>query len=98
MDRLAAQAEKKSDIDSFKERSREWYLRKGRESQDRLSHKDISQKYREAFKNLSQELKRKIDTEYSRGGHESIDNRYLQCSSTGTELMRKMRPGVEEDQ
>ena len=73
---------------------REWYLRRGRQPSE-TTHHDISQKYKAAFKNLSMELKKKIDNEYSRGLNESIDNKYL-LSSAGTEMVRKVQPNVEE--
>jgi hypothetical protein len=86
LDRIAQILDKRSSIDDYKDKSRDWYLRKGRESQDKLSHKEVSQKYKDAFKNLSMELKKKIDLESRDPRHiESIDNKYLQVSSNGTD-------------
>lgn len=83
LDRIAQINEKKSTIDEFKEKSRDWYLRKGRQTHDKLSHNEVSQKYKDAFKNLSMELKKKIDSEYRH--NESIENKYLQVASNQTD-------------
>ena len=58
----------------------------------------MSQNYKDAFKNLSQELKKKIQSEYSRGNNESaVENKYLLLSeSAGTDI-RKIDAGVEEE-
>ena len=47
----------------FREKSKEWYQRRGRKNDEDLSHVDVSKKYQDAFRNLSMELKRKMEKE-----------------------------------
>ena len=41
LDRIASQQEKRSQVDEFKEKTRDWYLRRGRLPEEK-SHHDIS--------------------------------------------------------
>lgn len=67
VDRLAqVQDERRTqpeEVNLFRNRSKDWYQRKDREhsaENSEVVHKDIAQKYKDAFKNLSQELKKKM--------------------------------------
>lgn len=54
---------KHEEVNLFRNRSRDWYQRKDRERSAEnadVVHRDIAQKYKDAFKNLSQELKKKM--------------------------------------
>ena len=57
----------KKEVEEFKEKSKDWYQRRGRShKEEKISHKDIAKKYQAAFSNLSKELKRKIEDDYSK--------------------------------
>ena len=48
-------------VEEFKEQSKNWQVRRGRSQHNgSLSSHDITMKYREAFRNLSLELKKKM--------------------------------------
>lgn len=65
--RLAQQRERKAAdrerVDEYRERSKEWLKRRGRQpDQDCPAANDVAKTYKEAFRNLSMELKKKIST------------------------------------
>ena len=65
--RLAQQRERKAAdrerVDEYRERSKEWLKRRGRQpDQDCQGATDVAKTYKEAFRNLSMELKKKIST------------------------------------
>jgi len=65
--RLAQQRERKAAdrerVDEYRERSKEWLKRRGRQpDQDCTGANDVAKTYKEAFRNLSMELKKKIST------------------------------------
>ena len=54
---------KNDEVNRFRDRSKDWYQRKDRErtaENAEVVHQDIAKKYKDAFKNLSQELKKKM--------------------------------------
>jgi len=65
--RLAQQRERKAAdrerVEEYRERSKEWLKRRGRQpDQDCPGANDVAKTYKEAFRNLSMELKKKIST------------------------------------
>lgn len=66
----------------FREKSKEWYQRRGRQNDEDLSATLVSKKYQDAFRNLSMELKRKMErgefkkSQGSNSGLGKYDNSY----------------------
>ena len=61
----------------------EWYRRKAKNGEKgrSLTPEDVQQSYQEAFKNLSHELKKKIDCEYKKDNASYDDMKHQSTNS-----------------
>ena len=49
-------------LEKFRESSKSWELRRGRSANtSEISHKNVETKYKEAFRNLSHEIKKRLN-------------------------------------
>lgn len=62
----------------------EWYRRKARQGEQKrsLTPQDVQQTYQEAFKNLSHELKKKIDGEFRKDNTSYDDMKYHESTTS----------------
>ena len=78
---------KNEEVNVYRHKSKDWYQRKDRQPLNEdgdIVHKDIAQKYKDAFKNLSQELKKKITDVGSKrmDAEEAVQEAHLQPSES----------------